>query len=161
MIMGNRIEEETYNYYNERVPEYEEIYTMGAGPASIPDPSAYREEVKTVSKLISKYVGENHIDIACGTAFWLPFYYHKCSSITLIDQSANMIEESRGKVNKLHIQEKVKLICKDILKYKFPEQFHDSVLAGLLFSHLTNHEENTLFERLKHALKPGGNLIYF
>lgn len=60
MIMGNRIEEETYNYYNERVSEYEEIYTMGAGPASIPDPSAYREEVKTVSKLISKYVGENH-----------------------------------------------------------------------------------------------------
>ncbi len=159
MIMEQNVEQEIYNYYNERAPEYEEIYTMGAGPASIPDLSAYREEVKTVPKLISKYVGENHIDIACGTAFWLPFYHHKCQSITLIDQSANMIEESREKVKKLHIQEKAELICKNILKYNFPEKLYDSVLAGLLVSHLTNKEENKLFERLKYTLKPGGNLI--
>jgi len=63
-----------------------------------------------VSKIIGKYAGVNHIVIACETAFWLQFYHHKCASITLIDQSTNMIEESREKVNKLHIQEKVELI---------------------------------------------------
>ncbi len=157
--MGKDIKKQIYNYYNERAPEYEEIYTLGTGSASIPDPSVYRKEVKTVSSLISKYVGENHIDIACGTAFWLQFYYHKCLNITLVDQSANMIEESKKKVERLNIQEKVELICKDILNYKFKEQFYDSALVGLVLSHLDNNEENKLFEGLKLTLKSGGKLI--
>lgn len=159
MTMGQNIKQEIYDYYNERAPEYEEIYTLGTGPASIPDPSVYRKEVKTVSKIISKYVGENHIDMACGTAFWLQFYHHKCLSITLVDQSSNMIEESRKKVEKFNILKKVEFICKDILNCKFKEQFYDSALAGLLLSHLDDNEENKLFEGLKLALKPGGNLI--
>ena len=89
--MKQNRKKQIYDYYNERAPEYEEIYTLGAGPASISDPSAYKSEFKEVSELISNNTGKNHIDIACGTAAWLPYYQYSCTRITLIDQSKNLI----------------------------------------------------------------------
>ncbi len=157
--MEKEIKKQIYNYYNERAPEYDEIYTMGTGPASIPDPSIYRQEVKTVSELICRYVGKNHIDIACGTAFWLPFYYHKCTDITLIDQSVNMIKESRKRVESLNIQRKVELIRKNILNYNFKKRFYDSALMSFLLSHIDDNEEIKLFKMLRLMLKPDGNFI--
>lgn len=141
--------EQIYDYYNERALEYEEIYTLGTGPASIPDPLVYKEEFKRVSELIGRQVGRNHIDIACGTAAWLPYYYQKCTRITLIDQSINMIEESKKKIVKLGIQSKVNLVCSDIFNYEFKEKVYDSALVGLLLSHLDPDVEAKLFEMIK------------
>ena len=149
---------EIYDYYDRRASEYDEIYTLGKG-ASIPIPSIYRKEVKEISKLISKYVKDSHIDIACGTSFWLPSYHHRCTGITLIDQSVNMINESKKKVKRLKIEKKVKLICQDINNYRFRENFYDSALMGLLLSHLEDSEIKELFRRLMSALKPTGNII--
>lgn len=157
--MKQNRKKQIYDYYNERAPEYEEIYTLGTGPASIPDLSVYKSEFKEVSELISNNIGKNHIDIACGTAAWLPYYHNNCTRITLIDQSKNMIEESKKKVAKLGIQSKVDLICNNIFSYKFKEKYYDSVLVGLLLSHMESDEEDKLFKGLKHTLKTGGKVI--
>lgn len=157
MAQGRK--KQIYDYYNERAPEYEEIYTLGAGPASIPDPSAYKKEFMEVSQLIGKEVNGSHIDVACGTGAWLPYYHQKCTRITLVDQSINMIEESEKKVAELDIQSKVDLVCSNIFDYEFKENAYDSALVGLLFSHLDQDEEIKLFDEIKYTLKPGGKLI--
>jgi len=74
-------------YYNERAPEYEEAYTLGTGTASITEPD--------------QIVRGRIVDLACGTAFWLPHYAQHCRHMTLFDQSDNMLAEAREKATRL------------------------------------------------------------
>ncbi len=43
-----------FEYYNERAGEYDEIYTLGTGPSSIPDPQAYKAETGILAAIAKK-----------------------------------------------------------------------------------------------------------
>ena len=75
------------DYYNERAPEDEEAYTLGTGTASIPDPEVFRAEATALSGIVRTFAMGRLIDLACGTAYWLPHYADSCFQITLFDQS--------------------------------------------------------------------------
>ena len=115
IIQGLRFmsnQQELFEYYNQRAPEYEAFY-YGGKPAYVPDPDAYRGEVSIISRLLPTYISGNCIDIACGTGFWLPFYEENCPEIALIDQSQSMLVECAKKVKKLGIENKTEIICDD------------------------------------------------
>ena len=96
--MSSDIKASMSEYYNERAEEYEEVYTLGKGPASIPDPEAYKAEVNILAEIVRKLCYGRIIDIGCGTGFWLPYYFSQSSHITLIDQSAQMLSECKKKI---------------------------------------------------------------
>ncbi len=58
----SKLKRNIHEYYDERAAEYEIIYTGGV-PASISDPTAYKEEVHTISRLLPSYIGGDHIDM--------------------------------------------------------------------------------------------------
>lgn len=152
---NSELERNIHEYYDERAPEYDEIYT-GGGPASISDPNAYQEEVRIISSLLPKYIYGKHLDLACGTGFWLPFYERNCFAITLVDQSEPMISECFQKIKKLGIESKTKIICADLFNYTFKQNMYDSALIGFLISHLISAQEQYLFDILRRILKQKG-----
>ena len=49
--MSMKLKKSTSLYYDERAREYDGIYTLGKGPASISDPNIYKHDVITVNDL--------------------------------------------------------------------------------------------------------------
>lgn len=160
--MNRELQTSIFNYYNARADEYEEIYTLGKlgkGPTSVSDPAVYNAEATALSQLVSRFCHGKHIDIACGTGFWLPFYAQNCTKITLFDQSRQMLSMCQRKIRSLGIENKCRLLCEDFFQYRFEPMAFDSALAGFFLSHLTPELEGRFFEILKTILKPGSKLL--
>ena len=97
--MKNEWQAEMLEYYDERAPEYDEIY-QGKGPG-IPEPAAYTADVEAI-KAVCRDFGHGHlIDIGCGTGYWLPYYIGNCQEISLVDQSRRMLSECQKRIKEL------------------------------------------------------------
>ena len=147
-----------FDYSDSRATEYERNYIVnGSAPTS--ESNSYREDISIISRLIPKYIRGGHIDLACGTGFWLQFYEKNCHAITLIDQSERMLAECSQNIKKLGIENKTEIICDDLFNYAFQQNMYDSALISFLISLLNESEERKLFNILKRILKPGGTFV--
>ena len=84
--MDSDLRQRMLTYYDERAPEYEEAYTLGGtGTASIPDPEIFKAEARALAGIVGRFAHGRLMDLACGTAYWLPHYAPNCSRMTLFD----------------------------------------------------------------------------
>jgi 2-polyprenyl-3-methyl-5-hydroxy-6-metoxy-1,4-benzoquinol methylase len=141
-------------YYNERAPEYEEAYTLGTGTTSLADPSIFTTEATLLANIVHEFVHGRLIDLACGTAYWLPQYASACSRITWFDQSENMLEESRSKVEQLGVGDRCSFRQGDFFDHEFSRGLYDCALVGFFLSHLTEAQEGLFLAALKNMLDP-------
>jgi demethylmenaquinone methyltransferase/2-methoxy-6-polyprenyl-1,4-benzoquinol methylase len=148
-------------YYDERAPEYEEAYTLGTGTASIRDPEVFKAESRVLAGVIAKIANGRMMDLACGTAYWLPHYGPNCSCITLFDQSPRMLAEARAKANRLGIANRCVFWQGDFFEQEFDEKAYDTVLVGFFLSHLTEAEEPLVFDALRKMLDFSGRFVIF
>ncbi len=148
-------------YYDERASEYQEAYVLGTGTASIPDPEVFRREASLLTQIVEHFARGRLVDLACGTGYWLPSYVAGCSSITMIDQAPRMLQECRKKIASrvLDAQDRITIVQDDVLEHAFQPRAFDSALVGFLISHLTDEEEQQLFERLKTMLDTDGRFL--
>jgi ubiquinone/menaquinone biosynthesis C-methylase UbiE len=146
-------------YYDERAPEYEEAYTLGTGTASIPDPEVFKAEARVLAAIVRQFARGRIMDLACGTAFWLPEYAPNCSHITLFDQSDRMLMEALAKVNRLGLVDRCVFLRGDFFEHHFERRAYDTALAGFFLSHLTQAQEPSLFETLRLMLDPSGRFL--
>ncbi len=98
------------------------------------------------------------IDIACGTAFWLPFYGRNCTSVTLVDQSARVLAQCRKRVEELGLQSSTHLIQGDLFELPLGSSVYDGAIVGFLLSHFASDEREAFFRRLRTILKPTAEL---
>jgi demethylmenaquinone methyltransferase/2-methoxy-6-polyprenyl-1,4-benzoquinol methylase len=157
--MDNELRRGMFRYYDERAPEYEEAYTRGTGTSSISDPDVFRRDAAALTAVVRRFAGDRLIDLACGTAYWLPHYADRCSHITLFDQSTNMLAESRAKVDRLGLADRCAVVRGDLFDYEFDGQRFDCALVGFLLSHVTVEQERLLFEVLERILHPAGRFL--
>lgn len=148
-----------FRYYDERAPEYEEAYLLGTGTASIRDPSVFQAEASLLGHAVERFGHGRMIDVACGTAFWLPRYARRCSHITLLDQSEKMLDESKKKAAMLGVLDRCLLVHADVFDHELARGSYDSALIGFLFSHLTVEKERLLFARLEALLDDAGDFL--
>jgi len=146
-------------YYDERAPEYEEAYTLGTGTASIPDPEVFKAEARMLAGIVGRFARGRLMDLACGTAYWLPHYAPSCSSITLFDQSDRMLTEGRRKADRLEIADRCVFVQGDFFTHEFDRATYDTALVGFFLSHLTEVQERLLFEALRAMLEPSGEFL--
>jgi ubiquinone/menaquinone biosynthesis C-methylase UbiE len=146
-------------YYNERASEYEEAYTLGTGTGSIPDPNVFTTEIKQLPDVVRRFAHGRLLDVACGTAYWLPHYAERVSHVTLFDQSANMLALAGRKCGQLGIAGKCDLVQADFFEYEFSDRAYDSALLGFFISHVTEEEEARLFSVLRRILTPSGKFV--
>jgi len=157
--MDRRRRQRMLAYYDERAPEYEEAYTRGTGTTSIPDPEVFKADARILAAVVAREVHGRVMDVACGTAYWLPLYAANCSHITLFDQSERMLAEARAKASAHGVLERCDFVRGDFLEHEFPSRPHDTALIGFLLSHLSEEEEDVLFDTLRNVLKPGGRFL--
>ena len=146
-------------YYDERAHEYDEVYALGTGSASIPNPEAFTAEVPALGEVVERIARGRLMDLACGTAYWLPRYAPTCSQITLFDQSARMLAESRARADRLGVVDRCVFLHGDVLEHDLAPAAYDTVLVGFLLSHLTNAQEQRVFEAIQHMLAPTGQFV--
>jgi demethylmenaquinone methyltransferase/2-methoxy-6-polyprenyl-1,4-benzoquinol methylase len=146
-------------YYDERAPEYEEAYTLGTGTASIPDPEVFKAEARVLAGIVDRFAHGRIMDLACGTAYWLPHYAPKCSQITLFDQSERMLKEGRAKARGLGIVDRCDFVQGDFFEHDFAETAYDTTLVGFFLSHLAEAQERLLFDALRLMLNSSGRFL--
>jgi demethylmenaquinone methyltransferase/2-methoxy-6-polyprenyl-1,4-benzoquinol methylase len=147
------------SYYDERAPEYDEAYTLGTGTASIPNPKVFKAEARVLAGVVARIARGRMMDLACGTAYWLPHYGRNCSSITLFDQSARMLAEARAKANRLGIGDRCVFLQGDFFEQEFSEKAYDTALVGFFLSHLTEAQEPLVFDALRSMLDSSGRFV--
>ena len=157
--MDSVLRENMLRYYDERAPEYEQAYTAGTGTSSITDGAVFTREAAMLEAVVERLAGGRLVDLACGTAYWLPRYAARCSHITLVDQSPRMLDESRRKVDTLGVGARTKIVCDDVLELSTEPGEYDFALIGFLISHLTEVQEAALFAMLRRLLVPGGRFL--
>lgn len=157
--MDPRLRRSMNEYYNERAEEFDEIYTLGKPPGTVTDPELYKEEARSLGNLVREHCRGSILDIPCGTGYWLQFYAADCTSITLVDQSENMLREGREKAQEHGVESITTFMKSDALEVKFEYRSFDSVLVGFFLSHVTDSQIDLFFNRLRNALKPGGRVL--
>jgi len=150
--------QELIEYYNERAPEYEEFYWGGIG-TRLHDPELYTRETLRIRHLLPGLVSGKCLDIACGTGFWLPVYQQNCSSITLIDQSENVLAECEKKINLLGIKNKTEIVQNNLFTHDYVQNLYDCVIAGFLISHFLDSELEDFFHLVNNLLVSSGHLV--
>jgi demethylmenaquinone methyltransferase/2-methoxy-6-polyprenyl-1,4-benzoquinol methylase len=146
-------------YYDERAPEYDEAYTLGTGTASISDPEVFKADARALESVVARIVRGRVIDLACGTAYWLPHYAANCAHITLFDQSARMLGEARAKAAGLDILQRCDFVQGDFFEHEFSLHSHDTALVGFFLSHFTEAQEEALFDALRTVLGSAGRFL--
>jgi len=149
---------ELLRYYDERAPEYDEIY-MGRGPG-IPHPEAYSQDVAAITSICSRYGCGRLVDIGCGTCFWLPYYARNCAEITLIDQSQRMLVQCQTRVAQLDTAVKVNYIKGDFFGLRFFTEAFDSAVVAFFVSHLNEEQESVFFGKIRRWLKPRARILW-
>lgn len=146
-------------YYDERADEYDDIY-LGKGPASVKDPDAYQNDVRHVKSILEKQkCSGNVIDVPAGTAFWMDSYYKNAESILLIDQSSNMLEQSKSRAASFGVEDKCTFIKADILTLDELPLSADYVICGFLISHFNDVKEKHFFNFLKKSISVSGQIF--
>lgn len=146
-------------YYDQRAREYEEAYTAGTGTSSITDPDVFKTESRVVAGIAREFPRGRMMDLACGTAYWLPDYAHNCSHVTLLDQSERMLMEARAKVDRLGIGDRCTVLHKDVFEHEFEPGAYDTALVGFFLSHLTEQQERAVFDALRSMLAASGRFL--
>lgn len=146
-------------YYDQRAPEYEEAFTLGTGTSSIKNPEVFKADGRLLPGIVRRFVRGRVMDLACGTAFWLPEYAPNCSQITLFDQSDRMLMEARAKVDRLGIVDRCVFVRGDLFEHAFEHDAYDTALVGFLLSHLTEDHERVLFDALRTMLGTSGRFL--
>jgi SAM-dependent methyltransferase len=157
-MKGTTNSQELFQYYNERAPEYEAFY-YGRFPAARSEPDIYIKDRQPIQSLVSRYISGKCVDIACGTGFWLPYYYKNCSTVTLIDQSTNMLAECRKMIERLGIEERTNVVPGDIFNHYLADGSYDSAIIGFLISHFGDDLLASFMKQLKKYLKPAGVFV--
>ena len=157
--MDPRLRQSMNEYYDERAAEFDEIYTLGKPPGKVTDPELYKEEARSLGKLVRDNCRGSVLDIPCGTGYWLQFYAANCSAITLVDQSENMLREGREKARESGVEATTEFVRADALEVSLDKRAFDSALVGFFLSHVTDAQMDLFFRKLRNALKPGGRVL--
>jgi ubiquinone/menaquinone biosynthesis C-methylase UbiE len=157
--MDSDLRQRMLAYYDERAPDYEQAYTLGTGTASIADPEVFKAEARVLVGIVGHSAHGRIMDLACGTAYWLPHYAPNCSMITLFDQSERMLTEARAKAIRLGLVNRCTFLLGDFLEHDFEQNAYDTALVGFFLSHLTEDQERHLFDALRAMLDSSGRFL--
>ncbi len=155
--MNASIQKDMLLYFDERAEEYDDFYA-GKGPAIQHYGGMYIKDFAQIGEAVSGFGGKHLIDIACGTAYWTPFYASKCDEITCLDQSANMLSQAQTRIKDQNLKPP-NFIHADFFDIDLGTHVFDRAFVSILLSHLSRDQEKTFFERLKQILQPGGELM--
>ena len=97
------------------------------------------------------------LDLGCGTGLELDFIFPRFPdlAVTGIDMTQAMLDELHRK----HPDKTLHLVCGSYFDVDFGEAVFDAAVSFQTMHHFTAEKKRSLYERVRHALKPGGVYI--
>jgi ribosomal protein S7 len=119
----------------------------------------FKAEARVLVGIVARVAQGSLMDLACGTAYWMPHYAATCSRVTLFDQSERMLAEARAKADRLGILDRCVLLVGDFFEHHFDVQAYDMVIIGFFLSHLTERQETLVFDAVRRMLTTEGQCL--
>lgn len=151
-VKGQNKEEYVHSVFEEIAHNYDRMNTI----ISFRRDKAWR---RFTMKKMNVKKGSTALDVACGTADWT-IDLAKASEtgeIIGLDFSQNMIEQGKKKIEKLNLQEQVKLVNGNAMDLPYADNTFDFVTIGFALRNVPDIEK-TLSEMARVA-KPGGMIV--
>lgn len=140
---------EQIEYYRQRAPEYDETSTpVGDALAD------FGNEVEAALNAFKP--GGEVLEIASGTGTWTKLLLQHADSVTALDSSPEMRQESK---RKLGGDPKVRYVEADVLAWE-PDRPYDVVFFAAWLSHVPPAVFDAFWQTVKRALAPGGRVFF-
>ena len=119
----------------------------------------YDEMIETIVDLLSITSPKEILDIGCGIGNIEELIFEKLpnSKITCIELSSEMASVSKERLIKF--QNKVNIICQDILNFESKQKF-DVIFSNLVIHNLSIAKKKELLKKIRTWLKPNGIFIW-
>jgi len=159
MIKGDGIYKEMMYYYDQMSKDADRYWNRSLYKYTNENVVLFSEREKLDN--LAKYINGSVLDLGCGSGHWMGLYYGKCDKITLVDQSAKMLQVCKGKISKLKdIEAKICVVESDILELNLNDDCgYDYVVLGYILGHLTPSMQDCVFEKIDKWLNDNGKVF--
>ena len=89
----------------------------------------------------------------------MPSYVRNCASVTLLDQSQNMLSMCQERARCLGVEEKCKVVRTDLFSSQHWQDEFDCALVGFLIGHVSDEREAAFVGALRQFLRPGAQFL--
>ena len=120
-------------YYEARAPEYDDWW-LGEGRFVGRERPGWREEVDTLTAMLTALPQGRVLDVACGTGFLTQYLQ---GAIVALDQSESMLELAQRRVPKATV------VRAEALALPFPNGVFHRVFTAHFYGHLDENERET------------------
>lgn len=141
-----RSDKEMKDYYAERAPVYDRVY-------SYPE---RQDDLRYLEAFVpEQFVGKDVLEIAAGTGYWTNFISRGAKSITATDATQEALVQIQHRDTRCPIEVKVA----DAYTLENVVRNYDGAFAGLWFSHIPVERREEWFAVLHRHLNPGANVL--
>jgi SAM-dependent methyltransferase len=136
-------------YYDQRAPEYEEIYT--------PRDATHGHDLGELSRALRDALrGRRVLEVACGTGYWTAAAAQVAREVVATDTSLPMLSEARDKRLPPHVR-----FCEADAYDPTPAgEGFDGALAMFWLSHVPRHRLREFLEHLHGRLAAGARVFF-
>jgi demethylmenaquinone methyltransferase/2-methoxy-6-polyprenyl-1,4-benzoquinol methylase len=144
-------------YYAARAPEYHEWWDRRGRYDHGPEANAvwFREQDEVYAALAALHLTGEVLELAAGTGNWTERLAATARRVTALDGSAEMLAINRARVGR----ENVEYVLADLFQWE-PDRAYDGVLFGFWLSHVPPAQLDAFLEKVRKALRPGGQLFF-
>lgn len=114
---------------------------------------------KFTMKKMEVQPGSTAIDLCCGTCDWTISLAEQSGTglVTGLDFSPNMLEVGRGKVNKLGLDKRIRLIQGNAMELPFGDDTFDFATIGFGLRNVPDLDR--VLHEMRRVVKPGGKVV--
>jgi ubiquinone/menaquinone biosynthesis C-methylase UbiE len=102
-------------------------------------------------------VGGHYLDAGCGTGDFIPDLLDRSGSVTALDFAEDMIEQSRTRMARRHLDQQVSFAVGDVTNLEYDDNSFDAIIGVGLIEYLTDYR--AALKEFHRVLRPGGIVI--
>ena len=150
---------EQHRYYEDRAPEYDDVW-FRRGPYDLgPEGNAaWFEETAALERAVDAFGAHGDVlELACGTGLFTQHLVRTARTLTAVDASAATLEVNRARVN----DPSVEYVTSDVFEWRPPAgRRYDEIVFTFFISHVPPERFAQFWARLEEWLKPGGRVFF-
>jgi len=151
--------DEQSRYYEDRAPEYEDVWYRRGRYDLGPDGNArwFEETAKLEAAVDAFDARGNVLELACGTGLFTERLATRAHRLTALDASAAALEVNRQRVRRASVTH----VLADLFAWEPPDAIrYDAVFSSFLISHIPPPMFEEFWARQRRWLAPGGRVFF-
>ncbi|MGZ4137658.1 MAG: class I SAM-dependent methyltransferase [Actinomycetota bacterium] len=154
----DRMLQEQIRYYEDRAPEYDDVwYRRGRYDLGPEGNARWFEETARLERAADTFAASGEVlELACGTGLFTRRLARRARRLTAIDTSAAVLAINRERVG----DPSISYVHDDLFMWEPPAgRTFDSIFSSFLISHIPPSRFGEFWERIARWLSPGGRVF--